>query len=173
MTAEKALLTGFIKQGSHSFLVRDLAVLTHVCTRPLNAHTALIAERDHADPTQPATDVRPNAGLMKQSSDSLLLFVRYVHAYQSYVWNHAVSDRLDRYGTRLVVGDLVVRHEATSEDQTSAASRGRGPLANVEAVHVINQADIDSERFSIYDVVMPTPGHEIQYPAPMEQKYQV
>jgi tRNA pseudouridine13 synthase len=35
----------------------------------------------------------------------------YVHAYQSYVWNQAVTKRLEQFGTRVLEGDLVIRHE--------------------------------------------------------------
>lgn len=31
----------------------------------------------------------------------------YVHAYQSYVWNRTVSERLKRFGTKVLIGDLV------------------------------------------------------------------
>lgn len=32
----------------------------------------------------------------------------YVHGYQSYVWNRAVSERFRRFGRKILVGDLVV-----------------------------------------------------------------
>lgn len=35
----------------------------------------------------------------------------YVHGYQSYVWNRAVSERLRRFGSQVLVGDLVVERE--------------------------------------------------------------
>lgn len=35
----------------------------------------------------------------------------YVHGYQSYVWNRAVSERFRRFGRQVLVGDLVVRRE--------------------------------------------------------------
>ena len=31
----------------------------------------------------------------------------YIHAYQSYVWNKAVSERLKRHGRKVLIGDLV------------------------------------------------------------------
>jgi tRNA pseudouridine13 synthase len=37
----------------------------------------------------------------------------YVHAYQSYVWNRAVSQRKLQFGlTQVLIGDLAVRQES-------------------------------------------------------------
>ena len=35
----------------------------------------------------------------------------YVHAYQSYVWNKAVTERLKRFGRKVLVGDLAIRKD--------------------------------------------------------------
>lgn len=32
----------------------------------------------------------------------------YVHSYQSYIWNMMVSKRIQRYGIRVVTGDLIL-----------------------------------------------------------------
>ena len=31
----------------------------------------------------------------------------YVHAYQAWIWNNAVSQRIHKYGLRVLIGDLV------------------------------------------------------------------
>jgi len=35
------------------------------------------------------------------------LQVLYPHAYQSYIWNETVSERIKKYGTQILVGDIV------------------------------------------------------------------
>lgn len=95
----------------------------------------------------------------------------YLHAYQSHVWNHAASMRWEKYGTTVIAGDLVIADdEATPlfggkdqdgddiinpvDDDDSAPVRAR-PLTADEAA---------SGRFTIYDIVLPTPGYQVVYP---------
>jgi len=40
----------------------------------------------------------------------------YVHAYQSYVWNHVVSRRIREFGTNVIVGDLVYDKQNCKEN---------------------------------------------------------
>ena len=40
----------------------------------------------------------------------------YIHAYQSYVWNRAISERLKRHGHAVLLGDFVVRPDIELEE---------------------------------------------------------
>jgi tRNA pseudouridine13 synthase len=95
----------------------------------------------------------------------------YLHAYQSHVWNHAASERYALHGTKVVKGDLVIADGETQpaapekdqdgddvvnpvEDEEDAPLRAR-PLTEEEAA---------SGKYTIYDVVLPSPGYDVIYP---------
>lgn len=100
----------------------------------------------------------------------------YVHAYQSLVFNHALSARLRLSHTSVLVGDLVLVPKATKDaktapdapnvDQhgeevvTAAVEEGR----EYDRARALTQADIDSGRYTLADVVLPTPGWDVIYP---------
>lgn len=52
----------------------------------------------------------------------------YLHAYQSYVWNHVVSERIKRFGCdKPLVGDIVLEETGNaSKNKSSGRGRGRG-----------------------------------------------
>ncbi|KAJ0014755.1 hypothetical protein Pint_20536 [Pistacia integerrima] len=51
------------------------------------------------------------------------LRMMYVHSYQSYLWNHAASMRVEKYGTeQVVVGDLVYSKADNTEEMTCVNS---------------------------------------------------
>jgi tRNA pseudouridine13 synthase len=114
-----------------------------------------------------------------------------MHAYQSYIWNMAVTKRLQQYGMQCVVGDLVATNAAVLkyDDETSdaeesttdhiekpsvsveaAATEGgvagndfqmaKYTKSNKDAIRHITQEDIDSNTFSIGDVILPLPGYD-------------
>lgn len=113
------------------------------------------------------------------------LRMMYVHSYQSYLWNHAASVRVQKYGSsEVVLGDLVYskgddaektevvppEHEDNSlEDaydcgQLDEISGKDLPLEKNNLVKVITASDISTGNYTIEDVVLPMPGSRIIYP---------
>lgn len=109
------------------------------------------------------------------------LRLMYVHAYQSLIWNLAASHRWQHCADKLLVGDLVLVNEhkdksdaATESEQIDAdgevivrpASNDSAALEEdrfIRARHLTAE-DIASGQYSIYDIVLPTPGFDILYP---------
>lgn len=101
----------------------------------------------------------------------------YVHAYQSYLWNHAASLRFEKYGAEsVVVGDLVLPPSVatTTPEQPSdeviqdndEANQGVWMTSSnrIDVVRIVSQDDVDAEKYSIEDVVLPVPGSGTRYP---------
>lgn len=90
----------------------------------------------------------------------------YVHAYQSYVWNAVATQRVKLYGLKLVPGDLVIAdkesHEEVEELDDFAEDLNTQEFIRARA---LTQEDIDSGKYSMSDVVLPTPGFDIIYPS--------
>ncbi|KAJ3528781.1 hypothetical protein NM208_g10049 [Fusarium decemcellulare] len=95
----------------------------------------------------------------------------YLHAYQSYVWNHAASRRWELHGDTVIAGDLIIAPTESTplvsgqdqdgddivnpvEDDEDAPVRAR-PLSAEEAA---------SGNYTIFDIVLPTPGYDVIYP---------
>ena len=66
----------------------------------------------------------------------------YLHSYCSFVWNRAVSRRIQKFGFSVLSGDLVQTNEGE--------------------VRVLNCQEI--ENFSFCDLIFPLPGTLVQYP---------
>lgn len=92
----------------------------------------------------------------------------YVHAYQSYVWNYVASKRIELFGLQLIEGDLVIleNHESTSAEQTENDDFDED-LRDAQFVRAraLTKDDIDSGKYTIEDVVLPTPGFDVSYPS--------
>ncbi|CAG8513367.1 6873_t:CDS:10 [Ambispora gerdemannii] len=126
------------------------------------------------------------------------LRLMYAHAYQSYIWNRVVSERIKQYESKSpLIGDLVLTEnkirldqddidfpdaEATQTfnkkrsfdniegsaepfDNTKVASNlsSEGSNAGINLkIKVLTEEDLP--KYTIEDVVYPTPGHAIIYP---------
>ncbi|KAJ9185855.1 hypothetical protein P3X46_005442 [Hevea brasiliensis] len=114
------------------------------------------------------------------------LRMMYVHSYQSYLWNHAASVRVQKYGIdRVVVGDLVYckgddtaretsgfnsecedhscddMYDCSNLDETSGTYVPEWKNTPVKAV---TAEDISSGNYTIDDVILPVPGSRVSYP---------
>jgi len=128
---------------------------------------------------------RPNSsrdflGAMQSITRNMRLM--YVHAYQSLVWNMAASERWKRFGSTVMEGDLVLINE--HKDKTEDENKGEDVDADGEAVvrpsqndraadpeemftraRLLSKQEAESGVYTIFDIVLPTPGYDILYPA--------
>ncbi|KAJ5901511.1 hypothetical protein N7495_002039 [Penicillium taxi] len=112
------------------------------------------------------------------------LRLMYVHAYQSLVFNFAVSERLRLYGDKVVEGDLVIVQEHRDKEESVPAAPTETVDADGEIIIVPQGADsanaaqdqfkraraltaeeAASGNYSIFDIVLPQPGFDVIYPA--------
>ena len=106
------------------------------------------------------------------------LRVFYVHAYQSLVWNHVASERWRAFGSSVVEGDLVIVEqkarevvpEGTDADgeiivYAGAQDRSIHREDYFERARALSKEEAESGQYTIFDIVLPTPGYDIIYPA--------
>ncbi|CUS07990.1 unnamed protein product [Tuber aestivum] len=114
----------------------------------------------------------------------------YLHAFQSFVWNYVVTERIS-WGTKVLPGDLVMAEATTAaenkapkaltiDDSPEMDQDGeiiiRAPpedmgvaSANPEEgkfkrARALSKEEVESGKYTIKDIVLPTPGWDIIYP---------
>ncbi|KAG2618263.1 multisubstrate pseudouridine synthase 7-like [Panicum virgatum] len=109
------------------------------------------------------------------------LRMMYVHSYQSYLWNHAASMRVEKYGiSQVVEGDLVYNKESPPEESTSVdiAETDDGhtnsseidlcseaqPEETIQSVKIVDSGDLLKGMYTFDDVVLPLPGSQAIFP---------
>jgi tRNA pseudouridine13 synthase len=110
------------------------------------------------------------------------LQILYPHSYQSYIWNLTVSYRLKKYGRKLIIGDIVKKHESLyqeknqeedfdiPDDDNENENKKKLEENKVEKCDkifsdnfdYINEDNINKYKFE--DLVIPIVGYEIFYP---------
>ncbi|KAI0307293.1 pseudouridine synthase [Multifurca ochricompacta] len=128
-------------------------------------------------------DTRNALGALSTIPRNLRLM--YVHAYQSYVWNAIVSERIKTWGAdKPVPGDLVLESGTdgqvdVGDDMDGEASTQPGVTLAIpeepsigrknnrkpwQPPRVKTLTEEDIEKYSIFDVVMPLPGNDVAFP---------
>ncbi|KAL6657539.1 hypothetical protein ACP70R_005319 [Stipagrostis hirtigluma subsp. patula] len=109
------------------------------------------------------------------------LRLMYVHSYQSYLWNHAASRRVEKYGiSQVVQGDLVYKKGCplgevtatdTLEDDDGHANSPEMeiscetlPEEVIQSVKIADSEDLLKAVYTFEDVVLPLPGSETLLP---------
>ncbi|CAG9853941.1 unnamed protein product [Phyllotreta striolata] len=104
----------------------------------------------------------------------------YIHAFQSLIWNKMVSKRLQLFGTKPVVGDLVFLSncEDTQEDEieelnesTPNTSQNEKDIEAKQRARVKALQESDLGIYSLFDIVLPLPGYDVTYPEHMKPYY--
>jgi len=84
----------------------------------------------------------------------------FLHAYQSYLFNMVASHRIETGGsTEVRVGDLVLIEDRPSEKGGGGTSGLKG-----KSVKLVDEQDLEDNKYVITDVVLPLAGSKIIYP---------
>lgn len=105
----------------------------------------------------------------------------YIHSYQSLIWNEIASRRIANYGLNLCEGDLVYVDGESTNAETLDDDRDAGDENSTDdnncsspdeicsvyrlKVRPLTETDAKSGSYTIFDVVLPLPGHDITYPS--------
>ncbi|KAL2478601.1 Pseudouridine synthase family protein [Forsythia ovata] len=114
------------------------------------------------------------------------LRMMFIHSYQSYLWNHAASMRVQKYGfNQVILGDLVYSKEQDTKNETGSSklefedsssnevdinghfddiSVTDLPAERNMSVKALNEEDIGAGNYTVDDIVLPLPGSRVIYP---------
>lgn len=90
----------------------------------------------------------------------------YLHAYQSFVWNHAASKRWELYRGKVVAGDLVADDKPVgkSEEGLGDGEEEEDTDEGTVCARPLSAEEASSGKFSINDVVLPSVGTDTILP---------
>ncbi|KAG4069463.1 hypothetical protein HA402_001762 [Bradysia odoriphaga] len=111
------------------------------------------------------------------------MLLMYIHSYQSLIWNEIASKRI-KLGLQLLPGDLVfvsdekattqikelidddgISFEDEADEEENPAEESQETISAYKSmVKPLTDEDIASGKYSIFDLVLPLPGHDISYP---------
>lgn len=103
------------------------------------------------------------------------LVLLYLHSYQSLMWNKIVSQRIQKYGLKPIVGDLVFKDNESKEvpvevidgeenKEDEEEEEEEIDVNNVKFPEVETISEENLSKYTIFDVVYPLPGCDVSYP---------
>ncbi|KAK9869840.1 hypothetical protein WA026_003566 [Henosepilachna vigintioctopunctata] len=110
----------------------------------------------------------------------------YIHSFQSLIWNTMVSKRVKKFGLKPVENDLIVVNnvyfepeiETVCEEDNDKNLDEKNDNLDIETGSIIEQkqqvkalTQSDLSNYTIFDIVMPLPGYDVQYPENMKDEY--
>ena len=159
-------------EGIHAFLILDNPdlALTRI-PRKFSAESSIIR---HLSKKGQQNDYL--GALMAIPRNQRLM---YIHAYQSLVWNHVASRRWNWSGDKVVSGDLVLvkehedgkpikKEEVDADGEVIVEPGDDDSFINPDDKFVrarpLTAIEACSGKYTIFDIVLPTPGYDIIYP---------
>lgn len=97
----------------------------------------------------------------------------YLHSYQSLLWNKIVSQRIQKFGLRPIVGDLVFKDNESTElpvevidgdENKEDEEEEESDVNSVKFPEVETISEENLSKYTIFDVVYPLPGCDVSYP---------
>lgn len=138
--------------------VAEFTILSHLATKDKNEHTQEYSPDDYF------------SAILKIPRNLRLI---YVHAYQSYIWNLATSYRVAQHGLTVVPGDLVIESSkevaVVDEDNFEVEDIAKDNFIRAKP---LSKEDVDSGKYTVFDIVLPTPGFDVHYPEFMKDFYE-
>lgn len=156
--------------------LRHLACMLFMTGKDVNKAIETLPRRFSAETSVLRHLTRSGAQSRKDFIGALIHITRglrsmYMHAYQSYIWNHAASKRWETHGENVVKGDLVIVQAETTPLVSGQDQDGDDIINPVEdddnaplQARPLTEEEASSGKYTVYDVVLPTPGYEVVYP---------
>jgi tRNA pseudouridine13 synthase len=125
-SAEKACAGKVVREFSR-FMASEVAIVQSLSRKPLDYKRAF-------------------------SCISKTMRMMFIHALQSYLWNHAASFRIEKLGQQVVVGDLVLVDENKNDTTDNSTTSG------IPAVKVVTSDEVAAGSYTLEDIVLPLIG---------------
>uniref|UniRef100_A0A7S1TS40 TRUD domain-containing protein n=2 Tax=Phaeomonas parva TaxID=124430 RepID=A0A7S1TS40_9STRA len=102
----------------------------------------------------------PNGWLNALMTLPKSMLTMYLHAYQSRLFNQLAIERVEKLGTSVVEGDLVLLGTTAASDSGGGFVKKR----DRKEVHIVTAEDVGEGRFGMRDVHLPLVGFEVELP---------